>query len=1096
MKRLIPILFILLTTLPLFSQKDKKSDTEKKEPLYESSTYSGLAWRGVGPALASGRIADFAVNPDDRDEYYVAVACGGVWKTTNGGTTYDPIFDGQGSYSIGCVTLDPNNKNVVWVGTGENNNQRALGYGDGVYRSRDGGKSWDNMGLKNSQHIGMIAVDPRNSDVVYVAAYGPVWSEGGDRGLYKTINGGKDWEKVLDISKYTGVNEVHLDPRNPEIIYATAHQRMRKVWTYLGGGPESAIYKSTDGGKNWRKLTNGLPGNVDVGRIGLTISPVNPDILYAIVEAQEDKGGFFRSTDRGESWEKRGSYSTSGNYYQELIPDPKDENTVYSMNTFSMKTTDGGKNWSRLGNKYRHVDDHAFWIDPKDPDYCIIGCDGGVYDSHNGGEDWDFKGNLPVTQFYKVVVDNREPFYYIYGGTQDNNSQGGPSRTVSSAGIVNSDWFKTNPGDGFESAVDPENPDIIYAQSQYGWLFRYDKVSGERILIKPQEPKGEAYRWNWDAPLFISPHSHTRLYFAANKLFRSDDRGNTWKVISPDLTRQLDRNQLPIMGKVWSVDAVAKNQSTSIYGNIVALDESPVQEDLLYVGTDDGLIQVSEDAGGNWRKMATFPGVPDRTYVNYLLASQHDAGTVYAVFNNHKEGDFKPYILKSTDKGKTWTSISSNLPERGSAYTIAEDFEDPNLLFVGTDFGCYFSNDGGEHWTKLGAGLPTIAVRDIAIQKKELDVVIATFGRSFYVLDDYTALRQVNKDVLAEDAHVFTSTPSLMFIESNPYGYSGKGFQGSSFFAAPNPPVGATFTYYLKDKIKSVKDQRQEHEKELSKKEEPVPYPTFGEMRTEDDAVDPYLIFTVTDKGGNIVRRLKTNANKTGINRITWDFRYPHTAPTQLKESIPTEYYDDPDVGQLALPGTYYVSMSKVINDSLIPMTDPVAFEIRPLKNQTLFEEDREAVLAFTEKVSELRRALDGAVRFRNDLNERVQYLQAAVEKTPKADFQIQQDLRNIELQLDDLKRKLQGDYSLASREFETEPGLQDRVGLIIYGFWKSTSGPTETMKQQYDIAADMFSPVLDELATLDQSISQVESKMESLGAPYTPGRLPKWEKK
>ena len=667
----------LFLPLGLFAQRAKKADDkkeEKQEHYLEKLGIAGLKFRSVGPALTSGRISDFAMHPGNRSVYYVAVSSGGVWKTVNAGTTYEPIFDSQGSYSIGCVTLDPNNPNVVWVGTGENNNQRSVAYGDGVYKSEDGGSSWKNMGLKNSEHIGKIIVHPENSDVIFVAAIGPLWSEGGDRGVYKSADGGKTWDAVLTIDEHTGVTDLIMDPRDPDVLYAAAFQRRRHVFTYVGGGPGSAIYKTTDGGKTWEKANKGLP-NVDIGRIGLAISPADPEVLYALVEAADGKGGFYRSTNRGASWEKRSGHTTSGNYYVELVPHPADPDIVFSMDTWLQWTTDGGKSFSSVNEEYKHVDNHCMWVDPQDPNYYLVGCDGGIYESFDAARTWNFKANLPVTQFYKVAVDNDLPFYNIYGGTQDNFSMGGPSRTRNGHGIMNSDWYITNGGDGFESQIDPNNPDIVYAQSQYGGLVRYDRQSGESVGIQPKPGKGEAeYRWNWDAPLLASAHNPTRIYFAANKLFRSDDRGNSWQTISGDLTRQIDRNTLEVMGRVQSIDAVAKNGSTSPYGTIVAFSESPLDENLLFVGTDDGLIQITADGGKSWRTadVNAIPGAPQRTYVNHLLASRYDANVVYAAFNHHKYGDFKPYVFKSVDRGQTWTPISANLPERGSVYTIAE----------------------------------------------------------------------------------------------------------------------------------------------------------------------------------------------------------------------------------------------------------------------------------------------------------------------------------------------------------------------------------------------------------------------------------------
>jgi photosystem II stability/assembly factor-like uncharacterized protein len=600
------VIYTLTATLLLLSfvfsggkqaKSGQSKDEAKSDDPMSSHTFDGLKFRSIGPAMMSGRISSIAVNPLDKSNYFISAASGGVWKTTNAGTTWTPVFDGEGSYSVGCVTLDPNNPLIVWVGTGENNSQRSVGYGDGVYRSDDGGKSWKNVGLKKSEHIARILIDPRNSNIVFVASQGPLWGPGGDRGLYKSTDGGKTWSNVLSISENTGVTDIVMDPKNPDIMYAASYQRRRHVWTLINGGPESAIYKSTDGGTTWNKIKNGLP-SVDIGRIGLAISPVDNRVVYATIEAAQKKGGFFCSTDCGANWEKRGDYvSGSAQYYQTIYCDPKDIDRVYLMDVFLMVTDDGGKTFNRLGEKSKHVDNHAMWIDPADVRHYLVGSDGGLYESFDRGKTWDYKSNLPITQFYDVCVDNSKPFYYVYGGTQDNSTLGGPSRTRSASGIVNSDWFITTGGDGFQSRVDLENPNIVYSESQYGGLVRYDRQTGEELGIQPQPEKGQqGLRWNWDSPLIISPHSHTRLYYAANIIYRSDDRGDTWKAISGDLTRQIDRNQLPVMGKLWSVDAVAKSASTSLYGNCTALSESPLKEGVIYVGTDDGLFKLLKTA--------------------------------------------------------------------------------------------------------------------------------------------------------------------------------------------------------------------------------------------------------------------------------------------------------------------------------------------------------------------------------------------------------------------------------------------------------------------------------------------------------------------
>src|SRR5580698_2861696 len=883
--------------------KDDAKDKAEKKGGMTAETFSGLKFRSIGPAVASGRVASIAVNPKNKFEYYVGVASGGVWKTVNDGTTWTPVFDGEGSFSIGWVTLDPNDPAVVWVGTGENNSQRSVDYGDGIYRSDDGGKNWQNLGLKKSEHIGRVVVDPRDSKVVYVAAEGPLWGPGGDRGLYKTLDGGKNWKAVLTISENTGVNDVAMYPSNPDILYASAYQRRRHVFTLIDGGPESAIYKSTDAGATWNKVTSGLP-SVDMGRIGLAVSPADPNVVYAAVEAADGKGGIFRSEDKGATWERRNEFDAGAMYYAHIVPDPKNVDRIFVMNVELRESLDGGKTLHKVSEVNHHGDNHAIWIDPDDTKHWLMGSDGGMYETYDNAKSWQFKANLPTVQFYDVAVDNASPFYNVCGGTQDNFSWCGPSRTRNVNGIMNSDWYVTTGGDGFHSQVDPVDANTIYAESQYGVLVRHDKPTGQELLLQPLEGKGEPpLRWNWDSPVIISPHAHTRLYFAANKLFRSDDRGDTWKAISGDLTRQIDRNKLPVMGKVWGPDAVAKNQSTSFYGNIVALSESPKKDGLIYVGTDDGLIQVTSDGGQSWTKYEKFAGVPETTYVSRLAASNFDAGTVYAAFDGHKNSDFKPYLLKSTDAGKTWTSIAGNLPENGPVLAFVEDTVNPNLLFAGTEFGAFFTVDGGSHWVQLKGGLPTIAVRDMVIQAREGDLVIATFGRGFYVLDDISTLRQIKAESLEQTAALFPVKDSLLYIERHPLGGPKKAFQGDAFYTADNPPYGAVFTAYLKEKLKTKKEKRQDTEKEATKKNHALPYPTNDDLRAEAEEAKPELYFVIYDESRVPIRRVDGSTD-SGFQRVAWDLRY--AAPTVREHSGDGEEEDFPPAaatGLLVLPG-------------------------------------------------------------------------------------------------------------------------------------------------------------------------------------------------
>ncbi|HEY6334009.1 MAG TPA: glycosyl hydrolase [Blastocatellia bacterium] len=1140
LQKLVTLIFLLsLLAVPVRAQRQdddllgpeetqRPADTDAKtagKPAGPASTFAGLKLRSIGPAVTSGRVVGFAVDPNDRSHYFVASASGGVWKTTNAGTTFTPVFDNEHSYSIGVIVLDPKNPAVVWVGTGENNSQRSVSYGDGVYKSQDGGKSWKNVGLPHSEHIGRIAIDPEHPDTVYVAAQGPLWKAGGDRGLFKTTDGGKTWKSVLSISENTGVTDVVLDPRDPNVIYAASYQRRRHVFTLIDGGPESAIYKSTDGGATWNKLRSGLPTD-DMGRIGLAISPADPNVVYATIEAANAKGGIFRSTDNGATWERRNAFDAGQMYYAQITADPKNVDRIYVMNVLIRVSDDGGRTLRLLGERSKHVDNHVIWIDPSDTNYYLVGCDGGVYESFDRAQTWNFKANLPVTQFYDVTVDYAQPFYYVYGGTQDNFSLGGPSRTRSATGITNADWFVTQGGDGFRSVADPEDPNTVYAELQYGELVRYDRRTGERMGIKPQEGKGEpALRWNWDSPIIISPHSHTRLYFAANVLFRSDDRGDSWKPVSGDLTRQIDRNALPVMGRVWGPDAVAKNQSTSFYGNCVSLAESPKKEGLIYFGTDDGLIQVTENGGGQWRKIDRFPGVPDMAYVSRLMPSSHDAATVYAACDNHKNGDFALYLLKSTDTGRTWVSIKGDLPENGPVLSLAEDAVDPNLLFAGTEFGVFFTNDGGKKWIQLKGGMPTISVRDLVIQKRENDLVVGTFGRGIYILDDYTPLRNSGAEALASKALLYPVKDPLMYIEARPYGSRGKGFQGESFFTAENPPYGAVFTYYLKDSLKTRKQRRQDAEKDaeraLERKEaksdsnaggdgkadsnatqnvQAPRYPTPDELRDEAEETAPSVFFTIADASGHIVRKVSGDA-AAGMHRVAWDLREPPAlvpAPrAQGAEEDEESVFGEPPSGPLVMPGKYTVTLSEMVEGKVTQLAGPREFSVVVEGGSGMSDADRAALVEFQQKVQRLQRAVTGAVRSADELRQRIVQIKSALQLTPSNNEQLAAETFALEKHTNEVLRALRGDNVLRQLNYNTVPSISERVGGIVSDQRMSIQKPTQTQVNAYSIAASEFT---EQLATLrhliDVDLAKLEKDMEAAGAPWTPGHLPEWSDK
>jgi photosystem II stability/assembly factor-like uncharacterized protein len=1057
--------------------------------------YSGLRFRNIGPAVTSGRVIAFAVDPTDRKKYYVAVASGGVWKTVNGGTTFSPVFEGEGSYSIGAIAIDPKNPSTVWVGTGERNSQRSVGYGDGVYRSDDGGRSWRNVGLKTSEHIGRIAIDPRDSNIVFIAAQGPLWSPGGERGLYRTTDGGRTWKAVIPGTENTGATDVVIDPNNPDLMYAATWQRRRHFYTLINGGPESAIYRSVDGGATWSRVRGGIPPG-ELGRIGLSISPADTNVVYATVEAAGTGSGIFRSNDRGATWERMSPNIAQGMYYGQIIADPKDVDRVYIPNVQNQVSDDGGRTLRGLGERLKHVDNHAIWVDPRDTDYLLVGCDGGIYESFDRGANWNFKSNLPVAQFYDIDVDNNLPFYHVYGGTQDNNSLGGPARTRNQSGIMNSDWYATNGGDGFRSQVDPTDSNIVYAESQNGGLVRFDKRTGERMSITPIEGKEiESQRYNWDTPFIISPHSHTRLYFAGHKLFKSDNGGEDWKVISGDLTRRLDRNALPVMGKIWGPDAVAKNQSTALYGNASALSESPKKAGLIYVGTDDGLIQVTEDDGKSWRKIDKIAGVPENSYVARILASRHDENTVYVLFNNHQNGDFKPYVLKSVDKGRTWSSITNKLPERGSLYAIAEDQADSNLLFVGTEFGLFFTQDGGSRWVQLKGGLPTIAVRDIGIQRTENDLVVATFGRGIYVLDDYSPLRLAKRETLVSNTSMlFPVKDALMYSRSNA---SFATSQGSSFYTAPNPAYGATFTFYLKEAPKTLRQKRQDAERRAEREKQPIKYPSIEELRAESEETPPAVIFTIADSEGKIVRRMTAPAG-AGLQRATWDFRYtPPSVPaggggpggqTPPPEAGAGFGFGGPQ-GPLVMPGKYTVAMALRVNGVTTPLAGQQTFDVTVEGREKMTAAELAALGDFQRKVSALQRSISGATSAATEAKTRIGSLKRSAADAPVENSKLVSQAEALDNEIDFILNELRGGRENSDIP---PPSINSRIGFVAERIRLSTVRPSPTQLEQFELSNSEFQPILARLRKLvDVDMRALEKALEAAGAPLVPGQIP-----
>ncbi|MBI1393602.1 MAG: glycosyl hydrolase [Alphaproteobacteria bacterium] len=1048
-----------------------------------TDVFGGLKLRNIGPAFMSGRIADIEIMQHDPDTWIVGVASGGVWRTDNAGVTWKPIFDDQGSYSIGEVAIDPSNPNVIWVGTGENNGGRHLGFGDGVYRSKDGGETWENLGLKTSEHISKIIVHPDNPDVAWVAAQGPLWSPGRERGLYKTTDGGKTWKNVLSKGEWTGVTDLMIDPRDPDRLYAATWQHHRNVAAYMGGGPETGLFASTDGGETWTELTEGLPEE-NMGKIGLAMSPQNPDVLYAAIELERRTGGIWRSADRGASWTKMSDAvggGTGPHYYQELFASPHQFDKIYMVSNTTMVSSDGGKTMVPLNNEYKHVDDHAIAFHPTNPDYILFGSDGGVYESRDGEKTWRYINNLPVTQFYKVAVDDAEPFYFVYGGTQDNSSQGGPSRTDNRHGIRNSDWFLTLFADGHQSATEPGNPDIMYAEWQEGNLVRHDRTTGENVHIQPQPKPGEPLeRYNWDAPIYVSRHDPKRIYFASQRLWRSDDRGDSWTAVSGDLTRNQDRMQLPIMGRKWSWDAGWDFLAMSMYNTITSVGESPVDENVLYVGTDDGLIQATKDGGATWRKVpvGSLPGVPDTAFVNDIRADLHDRDTVYVALDNHKYGDYTPYLYRSTDGGTTWESMVGDLPERHLVWRIVQDHVDKDLFFLATEFGLYFSVDAGGQWVKL-PGAPTISFRDVTIQRRENDVVAASFGRGFYVLDDLAPLRSVDAEALEKEAHLFPGRKAWWYFERHPLSYDEGGEQGHSYYRAPNPPFGATFTYFLKEGLKTTEEIRQEAEKKKIEAGEDTPFPGYDAIEKERREEEPKVILTVRNAAGEVVRRIEGPVEK-GFHRVTWDLRYP---PMEAI-AAPVEGEDAPE-GFLAAPGDYTVSLAKRVRGKTTELVGPQAFKVERLRTGALPGAPINEVVAFWERVAKLDRAVGASNQSIEALEAKLAGLKTAIGYTRTAPSDLDTEWSRLRNELDNIVEKLSGNQSKAVVGQEPEPNITQRLGKVGIGVGLSAYGPTKTHRQVLGYAEQDFAVVRERLVKLkDEAVPALEAAIIEAGGP------------
>ena len=1070
------ILKITLSLIFVFSMTNSFSQKNKKNTKNESSIYSGLKFRSIGPAFMSGRIADIAINPKNENEWYVAVGSGGVWKTSNSGTTWQPLTDDLSFYSTGSITIDPNNTNTVWLGTGENVGGRHVGIGKGVFQSKDGGKTWKNKGLNKSEHISKIIVNKNDSNTVFVASQGPLWSSGGDRGLYKSINGGDSWSLVLSVNEWTGVTDLVVDPRDENIMYAATWQRHRNVAAYIGGGPGTKLFKSTDGGDSWRQLKTGLPIG-KLGKIGLAISEINPDVLYAAIELERRKGAVYRSSNKGESWNKMSdtvSGATGPHYYQELVASPHHFDRIYLMDVRVQVSDDGGKTFYRMNERNKHSDNHSITFKKNDPNYLLVGTDGGIYESFDDTKSWKYVNNLPLTQFYKLALDDSYPFYNIYGGTQDNNTQGGPSRTFRSNGIVNSDWFVLLGGDGHQPATEPGNPNIVYAQSQQGNLHRVDRTTGEAVFIKPFSGLNEDYeRFNWDSPILVSSHDPKRLYFGSQRVWKSDDRGDSWTPVSKDLTKNEERLTLPIMGRQQSWDSAWDVYAMSTYNTITSLSESVLNENILYAGTDDGLIHTTKNGGLEWTSMTVdeLSGVPNTSFVNDIKADLHNDEVAYVALDNHKFGDYSPYLYKTSNGGKSWKPIMNGLPEDTFVWRIVQDHIDPNLLFLATEYGLYFSNNQGDNWVKFSNGLPTISVRDIAIQKRENDLVLATFGRGFYVLDDYSSLRKLNKSN-SNEVVLFDVKEALQY---NPI-RSGTSSQGASYYTSKNPPYGAIFSYNLPDSYKSLKSIRSKREKELDKLNKDIPFAGWDELDKEINETKSKIILEIRDDKGGLVDRIN-GSTKKGINRVSWN----------LSKPLPTILDLNSRWSRLSLtvkPGKYSVHLLELVQGGVNELTKSKAFDVKRIRENILKNPLNSKIDEFILDLNKFE--IESSVMISNYIKSKKK--QSSFDNTLRYIKNIDSDILN---KLNELKDNMNlidvliyGNKSKKEIMEKDIPLVSERISIAKRSISGNSYGPTKHHMDSFNIAKNQWDSISPRVEKFIKAVNNLSKELEQLGAP------------